>query len=86
MSTAKALHDKHGGAPLLEIEMVAADYFHLSTDKFLRKVRSGQIHLPLLQMEPGSQKAKKFIAVTDLAAYIDTRHKAAQKELISSLK
>ena len=66
--------------------MVAADYFHLSTDKFLRKVRSGQIHLPLIQMEPGSQKAKKFITVTDPAAYIDTRHKAAQKELISSLK
>ena len=54
------------------------DYFsHLSTDKFTRKVGIGEINIPMLRIEFGSQKAAKGVHLNDLAARIDARHAAA---------
>ena len=70
-------------APLLEIELVAQEYFRLSVDKFVRKINDGQIALPITRMEPNNRKSKKFIALSDLAQYLEERHKEARKELAS---
>lgn len=66
---------------VIPIDKVVQDYFpHLSTDKFLRKVAAGDINIPLIRIEPGSQKAAKGVHLIDLAQYIDNRRAAALKE------
>jgi len=48
-------------------------------DKFLRKISSGDIPLPVTRAEK-SQKAAKFISMMDLAVYLDTQMAAGRKE------
>jgi hypothetical protein len=81
MNTAFLLMAQYDGQAVIPVSQVAKDYFpHLSTDKFLRKVSMGEINIPLLRIESGSQKAARGIHLTDLAAYIDARRTAAVKE------
>lgn len=81
MNTAFLLMAQYGAMAVIPIDKVVRDYFpHLSTDKFLRKVAVGDIKIPLLRIEAGSQKAAKGIHLTDLAAYLDDRRAAAVKE------
>ena len=40
----------------------------------------GDIHIPMVRIDPGSQKAAKGLHIGDLANYIDARREAAQKE------
>ena len=65
---------------IIPVARVAADYFELTPDKFIRKCNSGEIPLPLVRMET-SQKAAKGVHLADLATYLDTRRSLAQKEL-----
>lgn len=79
MNTAFMLMAQYGGRPVIPVDLVCRDYFsHLDSVKFIRKARSGEIKIPLIEIED-SQKAAKGIHVNDLAAYIDTRHAAAIK-------
>jgi Pyocin activator protein PrtN len=65
---------------VIPIELVCRDYFHMTPEKFLRKVLAGEIALPIVRMDNSSQKTAKGVHVTDLAAYIDKQAEAARKE------
>ena len=81
MNTAFLLMAHYDAMAVIPIEKVVRDYFsHLTTDKFLRKVAVGDIRIPLMRIEAGSQKAAKGVHLTDLAAYLDVRRAAAVKE------
>lgn len=69
----------YSGRPVIPADDVARDFFELSTEKFIRKVSSGHIALPLIRME-ASQKCAKGVHLNDLAAYLDKRRAAALKE------
>ena len=79
MNTAFMLMAQYEGRSVIPVEVVCRDYFsHLDSAKFIRKARSGEIKIPLIEIED-SQKAAKGVHLNDLAAYIDTRHAAALK-------
>ena len=80
MNTAFLLMAQYNSA-VIPIDLVVKDYFsHLSTDKFVRKVSTGEIHIPMVRIEAGTQKSAKGIHINDLASYLDTRREAAVKE------
>jgi hypothetical protein len=82
MNTLFLLMAQYEGAAIVPVKAVCRDYFsHLSVDTFLRKVSSGEIKLPVIRMENGSQKAAKGVHLSDLAAYLDARREAAVKEM-----
>lgn len=79
-STSFLLFAQYGGQVVIPLEDVCRDYFHhLTPDKFLRKVGSGEIAIPVVRVET-SQKSQKGIHLNDLADYIDARRGAALKE------
>ena len=80
MTTIFLLLAQYGATAVIPIDVVARDYFpHLSPEKLLRKISLGEIRLPVVRIE-GSNKTAKGLHVSDLAAYIDARRAAAQKE------
>lgn len=80
MNTAFLLMAQYSGKAIIPVDAVCLDYFsHLTPDKFVRKVSMGEIDLPLIRIE-ASQKCAKGVHLVDLAAYIDRRRAAAQKE------
>lgn len=82
MNTSFLLMAQYGAKAVIPVETVVADYFpHLGVPKFLRKVSTGEIRLPLTRIEGGSQKTAKGVHLADLASYIDNRRSAAAKEL-----
>jgi hypothetical protein len=81
MNTAFLLMAQYDGQAIIPVGSVVRDYFpHLTTDKFVRKVATGEINIPLVRIEPNSQKAAKGVHLTDLAQYVDARRAAAVKE------
>ena len=81
MNTAFLLMAQYNAQAIIPAGTVVRDYFpHLTLDKFLRKVAMGEINIPLVRIEPGSQKAAKGVHITDLAEYLDARRAAAVKE------
>jgi lysophospholipid acyltransferase (LPLAT)-like uncharacterized protein len=81
MNTAFLLMAQYSGRPVIPVDAVCKDYFeHLTPDKFVRKCVTGEIPLPLVRVDPNSQKSAKGVHLNDLAAYLDTRHAAAVKE------
>lgn len=81
MNTAFLLMAQYDGKAVIPVDIVARDYFpHLSTDKFLRKTAVGEIKLPIVRIDPGTQKSAKGVHLTDLANYLDDRRAAAIKE------
>lgn len=81
MNTAFLLMAQYDGLAVIPVDLVAKDYFpHLSTDKFVRKVALGEINIPMVRIEAGTQKSAKGIHLTDLAKYLDDRRAAAIKE------
>ena len=79
MKTAFGLLAQYDGAVVIPLDRVCKDYFNLTPDKFLRKVASGEIKLPIVRMG-SSQKCAKGVHLSDLAAYIDACRDAAIKE------
>ncbi len=72
---------QYNAMPVIPVDQVVKDFFpHLSTDKFIRKVSTGDINIPMVRIEPGTQKSAKGIYLHDLASYIDARREAAIKE------
>jgi hypothetical protein len=81
MNTAFLLMAQYDAQAVIPVASVVRDYFsHLTTDKFLRKVAIGEINIPLMRIEAGSQKAAKGVHLNDLAQYLDERRAAAVKE------
>lgn len=81
MNTAFLLMAQYNAQAVIPASSVVRDYFpHLTLDKFLRKVAIGEIKIPLLRIEAGSQKAAKGVHLSDLAQYLDDRRAAAVKE------
>ncbi len=81
MNTMFLLMAQYSGQAIIPVQRVCADYFsHLSPEKFVRKCSTGEIKLPLVRIEAGSQKCAKGVHLQDLAAYLDVRRAAAQKE------
>lgn len=81
MKTAFLLMAFYDGRPVIPVADVCADFFApLTLDKFMRKVGSGDIALPIIRMER-SQKGAKGVHLADLADFIDAQRQDAQKEL-----
>lgn len=79
-STSFLLFAQYGGKAVIPVEDVCRDYFnHLTPDKFLRKVGSGEIALPVVRAET-SQKCQKGVYLQDLADYLDYRRETALRE------
>jgi hypothetical protein len=77
---------QYDGRAVIPIDEVRRDYFsHLDLPKFLRKLSSAEIPLPVIHIEK-SQKAARGVHVHDLAEYIDARRAAAKKELSQMLR
>ncbi len=80
MNTAFLLMAQYNGQAVIPADRVCADYFaHLTLPKFLRKIREGQLALPLVSME-ASQKSAKGVHLQDLADYLDQRRAAGKRE------
>jgi len=81
VNTAFLLMAQYNAQAVIPVASVVRDYFpHLTTENFLRKVSAGDIKIPLVRIEPTSQKAARGIHLTDLAEYLDDRRAAAVKE------
>lgn len=81
MNTAFLLMAQYDAQAVIPVGSVVRDYFpHLSIEKFTRKVSMGEINIPLVRIEAGSQKSAKGVHLTDLAQYLDDRRAAAVKE------
>ena len=81
MNTAYLLMAQYNAQSVIPVSAVVRDYFpHLTLDKFLRKVGAGEIDIPLLRIDAGSQKTARGVRLVDLAQYIDGRRAAAVKE------
>ncbi|MER8612621.1 pyocin activator PrtN family protein [Mesorhizobium sp. M0435] len=81
LSTAFLLMAQYNGKAIIPLDEVRRDFFsHLTLPKFLRKLSSGDIALPLMRIET-SQKCAKGVHLQDLADYIDRRRQVAQREL-----
>lgn len=81
MNTAFLLLAQYNGQAIIPVETVCKDYFtHLTPEVFVRKAGKGDIAIPVVRMEPGSQKCAKGVHVADLANWIDKRRAAAVKE------
>ena len=81
MNTVFLLMAQYNAQAVIPVAAVVKDYFpHLTTEKFVRKVSMGDINIPLMRIEPRSQKAAKGVHVNDLAEYLDARRAAAVKE------
>lgn len=81
MNTTFLLMAQYDAMAVIPVARVVKDYFpHLTTDNFLRKVAMGDINIPLVRIEPGSQKGAKGVHLHDLAEYLDSRRAAAVKE------
>lgn len=81
MNTHFLLLAQYNGQAIIPVETVCKDYFtHLTPEVFVRKAGRGDIAIPVVRMEPGSQKCAKGVHVADLANWIDKRRAAAVKE------
>jgi hypothetical protein len=79
-ATVFLLMAQYHGKAVISVGEICRDYFpHLDPTKFIRKVGSGEIVIPMIRME-ASQKAAKGVHINDLADYIDRQANAARKE------
>lgn len=80
MNTVFLLMAQYDGRAVIPLDLVCRDYFsHLTPLQLSRKTTAGEIDLPVVRIET-SQKAARGIHIQDLAAWIDARRAAAQKE------
>lgn len=82
LNTAFLLMAQYHGKTVIPLEDVRRDFFsHLTLQKMLRKLGSGDIALPVVRIE-SSQKCAKGIHLQDLADYLDKRRADALKEYV----
>lgn len=71
---------QYDGRAIIPLADVCRDYFsHLTPEKLVRKVMTGQIPLPIVHIERG-QKSAKGVHLQDLADYVDKRRAEALKD------
>lgn len=81
MNTAFLLMAQYDGRAVIPLHIVCRDFFqHMQPDYFVRQATAGKIALPLIQIDPLSAKSARGVHLLDLAAWIDKRRAAAQKE------
>jgi hypothetical protein len=81
MKTSFLLLAQYEGLAVIPADWVRRDYFpHLTLKAFLLKATKGEIPLPIVRVEPHSQKTAKGIHINDLARFLDTRAEAARHE------
>lgn len=80
MKTVMMLMMMYDNRPVIPADRVAADWFDLTLDRFLRKQSSGAIPLPVILMEE-SRKSFKGVHVQDLADFIDRKAAEAREDL-----
>ena len=81
MNTPFLLLAQYNGAAVIPLDQVCRDYFqHLTPEHFARKVSTGDIAIPLVRIDTASAKTARGVHLMDLAAWIDERRAAAQKE------
>lgn len=62
------------GQPVIALARIVPDYFpELTIDTFLRRHAAGEIALKVTRLNPGSQKATRFVYLRHLADFIDAR-------------
>lgn len=82
MNTQFLLAAQFDGAPVIPLEKVREHYFaHLTIYKLREKLQSGEIPLPVVRLDPNSQKTMRGVPIEDLARWIDQRAEAARREL-----
>jgi hypothetical protein len=80
MKTVLILMAQFGPRVAIPVEDVRREYFsHLETSKFMRKLSSGEIPLPVTRAEK-SVKSVKFISMMDLAIYLDAQMEEGRRE------
>ena len=80
LNTAFLLAAQYDGRAVIPLDMMRKDFFsHLTMDQLLRKLRSGDIPLPVVRIE-ASQKSPKVVHLNDLANYLDGRATEARKD------
>lgn len=81
MNTRFLLIAQYNGAAVIPLEAVCRDYFsHLQPEELARKIGRGEIRLPMVRIE-GSKRAARGIHIDHLAAWIEARKAAAEKEM-----
>ncbi len=82
MPTTFLLMAQYGGRAFIPLDEVCRDFFaHLTPEALLRKTAAGDIRLPVVRTDSGSQKTAKGVHLSDLADYLDERRAAAKKDL-----
>jgi len=82
VNTQFLLMAQYDGTSIIPLERVQRDYFpHLKLPQLQAKLLRGDIPLPVVRLDPDSQKSARGVLLIDLAAYIDSRSAAARKEL-----
>lgn len=80
LNTQFLLMAQYGPVAVIPVEKVCKDYFsHLTPEKLLRKVKSGDIALPVVSLE-ASQKSAKGVGLQALADYLDARMRDAYED------
>jgi hypothetical protein len=80
LNTTFLLMAQYNGKAIIPLADVCRDYFsHLTPEKLMRKVMTGQIPLPIIYIER-SQKSARGVHLQDLADYLDKRRAEATKE------
>jgi hypothetical protein len=82
MNTIFLLMARYDAQPVIPLEWVQRDFFtHLDIKKLAAKCTTGEILLPVIRIDPSSQKSSKGVSIQDLADFLDNRQLAARKEL-----
>ncbi|MEO6279726.1 pyocin activator PrtN family protein [Roseateles sp.] len=82
MNTAYILMVQYNAQAIIPLARVVEDYFpHLTLNQFIRRSAVGDITIPVIRIDPRSQKTAKGVHVADLVRYIERRREAAQKEV-----
>ncbi|UWQ85035.1 MULTISPECIES: pyocin activator PrtN family protein [Leisingera] len=73
MKTIDMLLARFGADPVIPLE-AAAGYWRYKPDTLKQKIDGGEIRIPYFSLDENSQKAQRFIHLTDFANFIDERH------------
>lgn len=76
MKTIDILLARFGGEPVIPLE-IAATYWNYKPDTLKQKIDDGDVRIPYFSLDEGSQKARKFVRLVDLAALIDLKYSVA---------
>lgn len=75
MNTQFMLMAQYNGKAIIPLEEVQRDFFpHLKMAQFQAKLLKGDILIPVVRLDPGSQKSAKGVLLTDLANLLEEQN------------